>query len=74
MADATDPDTYPDTIWYPVERYLLGFAVRDKVRLISTLISIALLNELVKEFLQKHHFFTEIDKPGLFKRRPVMSR
>ena len=26
MADATDPDTYLDTICYPVERYLLGFA------------------------------------------------
>ena len=47
MADATDPDTYPDTIWYPVERYLPGFAVRDKERLISALISNALLNEPV---------------------------
>ena len=57
MADTTDPDTYPDTIWYPVERYLPGFAVRDKERPISALICIALLNELVKEFLQKHLFF-----------------
>ncbi len=62
MADATDPDTYPDTICYPVEQDLPGFAVMDKERLISTLISIALLNELVKEFLQKHHFLKEIDK------------
>ncbi len=45
MADATDTDTYLDTICYPVERYLLGFAVRDKERLISALISNALLNE-----------------------------
>jgi hypothetical protein len=62
MADATDPDTYPDTICYPVERYLPGFAVRDKERPISALKSNALLNELVKEFLQKHHFLKEIDK------------
>jgi dsRNA-specific ribonuclease len=47
MADATDPDTYLDTICYPVERYLLGFAVTDKERLISALISNALLNEPV---------------------------
>ena len=47
MVDAMDPDTYLDTICYPVERYLIGFAVRDKERLISALISNALLNEPV---------------------------
>ena len=47
MADATDPDTYLDKICYPVEKYLVGFAVRDKERLISALISNALLNEPV---------------------------
>jgi dsRNA-specific ribonuclease len=47
MEGAADSDTYLDKICYPVERYLLGFAVRDKERLISALISNALLNEPV---------------------------
>ena len=47
MEDAADSDNYLDMICYPVERYLLGFAVRDKERLISALISNALLNEPV---------------------------
>ena len=47
MEDAPDSDNYLDMICYPVERYLLGFAVRDKERLISALISNALLNEPV---------------------------
>jgi dsRNA-specific ribonuclease len=47
MEDAADSDNYLDTICYPVERYLLGFAVRNKERLISALISNALLNEPV---------------------------
>lgn len=36
---------YRDRICYPVERYLLGSAVRDKERLISAIISNALTNE-----------------------------
>jgi dsRNA-specific ribonuclease len=36
---------YVTRICYPVERYLLGFAVRDKERLISAIISNAFLNE-----------------------------
>jgi dsRNA-specific ribonuclease len=47
MADAPDPDTFLAAICYPAERYLFGFAVRDKERLISALISNALLNEPV---------------------------
>ena len=47
MAEATDKDTFLDAICYPAERYLLGFAVRDKERLIGALISNALLNEPV---------------------------
>lgn len=35
---------YRDEICYPVERYLLGFAVRNKERLISAIISNAFLN------------------------------
>jgi ribonuclease-3 len=47
MADTTGFDSYLNTICYPVERYLLGYAVRDKKRLISAIISNALLNEPV---------------------------
>jgi dsRNA-specific ribonuclease len=47
MADTPDPDTFLAAICYPAERYLFGFAVRDKERLISALISNALLNEPV---------------------------
>ncbi|MDD1697045.1 MAG: hypothetical protein LUQ36_01650 [Methanoregula sp.] len=47
MADAPDPDTFLAAICYPAERYLFGFTVRDKERLISALISNALLNEPV---------------------------
>jgi len=43
--DATGSDNYLDKICYPVERYLLGYAVRDKERLISAILSNALLNE-----------------------------
>ena len=43
--DAAGPDTYLGKICYPVERYLLGHAVRNKARLISAIISNALLNE-----------------------------
>ena len=35
--------SYLDEICYPVERYLIGFAVRDKVRLVSAIISNAFL-------------------------------
>ncbi len=47
MAAATDPDTYLDTICYPVDRYLPGFAFRGEECLISALITDALLNEPV---------------------------
>lgn len=36
---------YRDQVCYPVERYLLGSAVRDRERLISAIISNALTNE-----------------------------
>ena len=47
MEDAMDSDTYLAKICYPVERYLIGYAVRKKERLISAIISNALLNEPV---------------------------
>ena len=47
MADTIDSDSYLSLICYPVERYLLGYPVRDKKRLISAIISNALLNEPV---------------------------
>jgi len=43
--DAEDPDTCLGKICYPVERYLIGYPVRNKERLISAIISNALLNE-----------------------------
>ncbi len=39
---------YQKMICYPVERYLLGFAVRDRARLISAIISNAFLNEKIE--------------------------
>ena len=47
MSDTMGFDSYLKTICYPVERYLLGYPVRDKKRLISAIISNALLNEPV---------------------------
>jgi len=44
MDDTTDWIEYRNEICYPVERYLFGFAVRDKERLISAIISNAFLN------------------------------
>ena len=39
---------YLNEICYPVERYLLGFAVQDKERLVSAIISNAFLNEKIE--------------------------
>jgi dsRNA-specific ribonuclease len=47
VEDPADSDTYLAKICYPVERYLIGSAVRNKERLISAIISNALLNEPV---------------------------
>jgi len=40
--------SYLNEICYPVEKYLLGFAVRDKKRLVSAIISNAFLNEKIE--------------------------
>jgi dsRNA-specific ribonuclease len=45
MEDTAGWTDYQNRICYPVEKYLLGFAVRDKERLISAIISNAYLNE-----------------------------
>ncbi len=45
MEKKTEWAGYLDEICYPVERYLLGFSVRDKERLVSAIISNAFLNE-----------------------------
>jgi ribonuclease III len=45
--DAGGSDPYLGKICYPIERYLLGYPVRNKERLISAIISNALLNEPV---------------------------
>ena len=48
MEDTTAWIDYRDKICYPVEKYLLGYSVRNKERLISAIISNALLNEPVE--------------------------
>ena len=48
MEDTAGWLMYRDEICYPVERYLLGFSVRDKERLISAIISNAFLNERIE--------------------------
>jgi len=48
MENTTEWINYRDEICYPVERYLIGFAVRDKKRLISAIISNAFCNEKVE--------------------------
>ncbi len=45
MENTTGWIHYRDEICYPVEKYLLGYAVRNKERLISAIISNAFLNE-----------------------------
>ncbi|HVP96749.1 ribonuclease III domain-containing protein [Methanoregula sp.] len=47
MEDDAEWITYRDQICYPVEKYLLGYPVRDKERLISAIISNAFTNEPV---------------------------
>jgi dsRNA-specific ribonuclease len=47
MEDTSDSNTCLEKICYPVERYLIGSAVRNKECLISAIISNALLNEPV---------------------------
>jgi dsRNA-specific ribonuclease len=48
MEDTTNWDNYRNRICYPVEKYLLGYFVRDKERLISAIISNAFLNEKIE--------------------------
>jgi len=48
MEDTADWINYRDKICYPVEKYLIGFAVRNRERLISAIISNAFLNEQVE--------------------------
>ena len=67
MKDATDSDMYLAKICYPVERYLIGFAVRNKERLISAIISNALLNEPVGfEQLRTIHVDKSLETIGDF--------
>jgi dsRNA-specific ribonuclease len=48
MEDTAGWTDYKNRICYPVERYLFGFAVKDKERLISAIISNAFLNEKIE--------------------------
>jgi len=62
---AADSKTYLDMICYPVEKYLIGYTVRDKERLISAIISNALLNEPVGfEQLRKIHVDKSLETIG----------
>ena len=45
MEDAEDSINFLEKICYAIERYLIGFTVRNKERLISAIISNAFLNE-----------------------------
>lgn len=45
MEAPEDSKSYLDQICYPVEKYLIGYTLRNKERLISAIISNALLNE-----------------------------
>jgi len=47
MEETSEGVEYLEKICYPIERYLLGYTVRNKERLISAIISNALLNEPV---------------------------
>jgi dsRNA-specific ribonuclease len=67
MEDAADSENYHNKICYPVERYLLGYTVRNKERLISAIISNALLNEPVGfEQLRKVHVDKSLETIGDF--------
>ncbi|MCX6681424.1 MAG: hypothetical protein NTY71_00335 [Methanoregula sp.] len=67
MEDTPEWISYRDRICYPVERYLLGYAVRNKERLISAIISNALLNEKVEfEQLKKIPTDTSLETIGDF--------
>lgn len=48
MEENTGWTEYITRLCYPVERYLLGFAVKDRERLISAIISNAFLNEKIE--------------------------
>jgi ribonuclease III len=45
MDNSGDPASFLEKICYPVERYLIGYTIKDKERLVSAIISNALLNE-----------------------------
>jgi dsRNA-specific ribonuclease len=67
MEDTPEWISYRDRICYPVERYLLGYAVRNKERLISAIISNALRNEGVEfEQLKKIPADTSLETIGDF--------
>jgi ribonuclease III len=48
MENTTEWINYRDEICYPVEKYLLGYSVQNKERLISAIISNAFINEKVE--------------------------
>jgi dsRNA-specific ribonuclease len=65
MEDAAGSKSYLDMIFYPVEKYLIGYTLRDKERLISAILSNALLNEPAGfEELKKIHVDKSLETIG----------
>jgi ribonuclease-3 len=67
MEDSTEWIKYRNEVCYPVEKYLLGYSIRDKERLISAIISNAFRNEKVEfEQLKKIHPDKSLETIGDF--------
>jgi ribonuclease III len=67
MENSAEWIKYRDEICYPVEKFLLGYSVQNKERLISAIISNAFLNEKVEfEQLKKIPVDTSLETMGDF--------
>lgn len=68
MNDEADWITYRDQICYPVERYLLGYSVQNKERLISAILRNAFTNEPTdfKDRLKEISMYKSLETIGDF--------
>jgi hypothetical protein len=67
MENTTGWIRYRDEVCYPIEKFLLGYSVRSKERLISAIISNAFLNEKGEfEQLKKIPVDTSLETMGDF--------
>ena len=66
MEAPEDSKSYLDQICYPVEKYLIGYTLRDKERLISAIISNALINRTgrIGRELRKIHVDKSLETIG----------